>query len=263
MALGPITCRFWRGAPRVWLRELTGFDEQSVRDVSTATAIHLLDRLVELAPEDAWQAVELTAADRDRLLATIYRSTYGQRIDSTSRCTECGSLFDLAFSLDDLIAAVDGTPASQIAVPLPDGTFRTVDGVRFRLPSGEDEIAVAALPPEEAEQALLERCLVEAPMGANTRAAVEEAIEEIAPVLDLDLNTACPECGVRQVVHFDMQFYLLRALEQERAHIAREIHRLATAYGWSLQEILSLRRSERRMFVELIESELLARRRLQ
>jgi hypothetical protein len=248
-------------AAHVRLRELTGFDEQCVSDTSTATAIRLLDRLAESVPEGSWRAARLTAAERDRLLVTVYRRTYGQRIEGTSRCAHCGSLFDLTFALDDLLAAVDRAPTPPSVAPLPDGTFRTLAGARFRLPTGEDELAVAALPAAEAERALFERCLVEAPPGLDARATVEEAIEELAPVLDLDIDTACPECGAGQAVHFDVQFYLLRALEQERALMAREIHRIATGYGWGAQEILGLRRSERRLFVELIETELPWRRR--
>src|SRR6266851_4566390 len=154
MSFEHVSFRFARGTPRVRLRELTGFDEQCVRDVSTATAIGLLDRLVEGVPEGSWRVVQLTACDRDRLLAAVYRLTYGKRIDSTSQCTQCGSLFDLTFSLDDLLVAVDRAPSPSVAEALPDGTFCTAGGAQFRLPTGEDELAVTGLPPAEAEQVL-------------------------------------------------------------------------------------------------------------
>jgi hypothetical protein len=260
MSVAQVSCRFGDDAARLRIRELTGLDEQCIRDVSTRTAIALLNRVVEPRPEASWQAARLTAADRDRLLAAIYRVTYGERVASTPQCQKCQSLFDLTFTIDDLQAAVDRVPPA-VAESLPDGTFRTAGGAHFRLPTGEDELAVAGLPPAEAEQALLERCLLDAQDGADARAAVENALEALAPVLDLDIHTTCPECGVQQAVHFDVQFYLLRAIAQERPLIAREIHCIATAYGWSLQEILGLARSERRQFVELIESEQRTRRR--
>src|SRR5437763_847879 len=72
---------------------------------------------------------------------------------------------------------------------------------------------------------------------------------------DHENDTTYTECSARQKVRFDIQYYLLQILEKKRKQIAREIHRLASAYQWSLAEILSLRRSERRAFVELIESE--------
>lgn len=263
MSVDQVSFRFTRGPSRVQLRELNGFDEQSIASVDTATAISLLDRLLVRAPGSAAEtlkASELTASDRDRLLVAVYERTYGPRIESTARCTLCGNLFDLAFTIENLLAALNTAASSASAEPQPDGTFRLPNGLCFRLPTGEDELAVAGLPPEEAEHALLNRCVIE-PKEAIDFGAVQEAMEEVAPVLNLDLDAQCPECGGRQSVHFDVQFYLLRALEQERRKIAREVHRLAVAYGWSLDEILGLSRSQRRMFVELIEADFSTRAR--
>jgi hypothetical protein len=245
------------------LRELNGFDEQSVRGVDTATAIALLDRLLEHAPGSSAEdlkAIRLTASQRDRLLAAVYERTFGPRIDSTVRCTGCGQLVDATFHIEDLLAVFSPADSSPAADLQPDGTFLLPNGLRFRLPTGEDEMAVAGLSPEDAERELLARCLIERTSGVDL-AAVQEAMEEIAPVLALDLPGRCPECGAKQSVHFDMQFYLLRALELERKQIAREVHRLAIAYGWSLTEILGLFRSQRRAFVELIEADFSARAR--
>ena len=102
---------------RLQLRELNGFDEQSVSGLDTATAIGLLDRLLVRAPGSSAQqlkAVELTAAERDRLLAAVYKRTFGSRIESTVRCTACESLFDLAFSIEDLLAALNSAALSAM-----------------------------------------------------------------------------------------------------------------------------------------------------
>jgi hypothetical protein len=205
------------------------------------------------------QADELAAPDRDRLLAVVYQRTYGKKVDSTGICTVCFSTYDLSFSLDDLTAAVDRSSASPAAQALPDGTFRTADGWRFRLPVGRDEIEVSMLLPEEAARTLASRCVVESSAG-DALAVLEAAMEEVAPVLDLDIDTACPECGARQVVRFDIQFYLLRAIQQEHAQVSREIHRIASSYGWSLEDILTLECTERRRLVQLIEADIPARR---
>jgi hypothetical protein len=262
MAFEQVSFCFARYPSRLAVRELTGFDEQCIQDVSTATAIRLLDRVAEGAPGESLRAAELPACDRDRMLAAVYRLTYGAQINSTARCTQCGSPFDLVFSLDDLLATVERERSMAAVEALPDGTFRAAGQIHFRLPTGEDELAVAQLPPEQAEQALWERCVKGGLPEENVRAIFEEALEDAAPLLALDIDTACPECGGAQAAHFDIQFYLLRALEQERTQIAREIHQIAGAYGWSLQEILTLRRSDRRLFVQLIEAERARRRRL-
>lgn len=241
---------------RVQLRELNGFDEQSVCRTDTATAISLLDRLLMRGPgsvSEDFKAIDLTASERDRLLACVYEKTFGPRIESTSYCKLCQSPFDLTFTIESLLTAFDPA-SSSTATAEPNGVFRLTGGLRFRLPTGADELAAAGLPLKDAEQMLLQRCVLDSEKDIDSE-AVQQALSDVAPVLDVDLNAECPECGAKQSVRFDVQFYLLRALEQQRKQIAREVHRLAVAYGWSLNEILGLSRSQRKAFVDFIEAE--------
>jgi hypothetical protein len=192
--------------------------------------------------------LQLTVFERDRLLALIYSRSYGERIDSTLKCTACSKPFDISFSLQDL--ACHSAPAAVSAVG--DGSFRMQGGVRFRLPTGEDEVSVQHLSGPEALRELLRRCVMEAPAELDV-AAVQDAMEAVAPVLDIDINTTCPECGVAARVRFDLQSYLLQSIAQDRRRLWRETHVLATSYKWSLQEILGLPREDRRTLVSLIE----------
>jgi hypothetical protein len=255
-----VSCRFIPGLRRLRLQELTGFDEQLVGDTHTATAIDLIDRLLAHGDSSSPKASALTASDRDRLLAAVYERTFGPRIQSTTRCTGCDQLFDLEFSVEQLRGILDAS-TNDAADRQPDGTFRTSNGVRFRLPTGEDEVAASGAAPDQAVRVLLERCVLDPDADASIE-AIEDAIEALAPVLDVDLNAVCPECGQAQAVHFDMQFYLLRAIAQSRAQVARDAHLLATTYGWSYQEILGLPRSMRRTLVGLIEADRSSRQRV-
>lgn len=239
------------------VRELAGQDEQAVQDTSTLTAIRLLDRLLvddpttDIRPGDA---VHLTASDRDRLLAAVYVRTYGPRIESTVRCQVCGERFDMDFMPLDLLSALtDAAQAAEI-IRHEDGTLELADGPRFRAPTGEDELAVWRLSPKEAQQQLIERCLYEGDLAENLD-AVQAELDVVAPLLDLDLGARCAECGAEQLVHFELQGYLLGSLIAEHDRRLWEIHQLARAYGWSLHEILELPRSERRTYVALVERE--------
>lgn len=251
------------------LREISGREETAVAGTGTVDAIQLVDGVLvavhngELEPG---RAAQLTAADRDRLLAAIYTAAFGARVAGTLCCRRCGELFDIDFSLEELTAHLwenDREPASkgldEPLEPLPDGLYALPDGTRFRLPTGEDECAVLGLPPVQARQALLTRCLTDGSTHLEPEdelsQAVQAAMTSLAPTLDLELDAACSECGELQPVHFDIQHYLLTSLLQERSQLAQEIHRLASAYGWSLNEILSLPRSRRRSLVDLIEAE--------
>ena len=107
-------------------------------------------------------------------------------------------------------------------------------------------------------QHLLNRCQVEGPPiegDEEAGAVVQEAMATTAPILKKDLTAVCPECATQQNFNFDVQYYLLSALLAERSRLTLEVHCLATAYGWSLSEILGLPRSQRRRLVELVNSQ--------
>lgn len=225
------------------LRELTGRDEAAVSGASTAAAIALLNALLEDG-----SAADFVAADRDRLLAALHLQAFGDRIESTLTCAKCQQPFDLHFSLRGLIDSIDArTPSAQWKA-LGDGRFENADGGTIRLPTGSDELAVADLPANEVEQML------------RTRAdwPDDDVLDEVAPLVDLELVAPCAECRHPHTIRFDIQSYFLTALASERKRLLAEIHRLATAYSWSLAEILSLTRNDRRAFVELIQNERVA-----
>ena len=87
----------------------------------------------------------------------------------------------------------------------------------------------------------------------------KKGFSDLPPKYNFSLNpypdmrfTSCPQCGAPQKVHFDMQRYLLHTLNDERGFLHREVHIIATTYGWSRAEILDLPREDRRVYVRLI-----------
>ena len=254
-----VRLRLVDGVGHVWLRELTGWDERAVTSTSTADAVRLLDGMVQWPPEDAAPhargVADLSASDRDRLLAAVHRGAFGDRVASTPTCGQCSKPFDLHFSLAGLLASVEPLPSGERWSLLPGGRIETPTGLRARIPTGHDELAVAHLPPGKGAQQLLGRCL-EAPGDmADAAAAMDAVLSEAAPILDVEMTATCPECGHGQPVSFDMQGFLLAALVAERPLLLAQAHRLARAYGWSWSEIMSLTRSERIRLHEWVEAE--------
>lgn len=239
------------------LHEMTGRDERAVSGIGTGDAIQLLDALLDNSStqrEPRLCAADLVAADRDRLLAAVYERAFGDRIESTLGCARCAQPFELCFSLSELTKSILNPRSFNRWRHLGDGRYETAAGVPFRIPTGSDELAVASLSSKAAESSLLSHCAESDawPGGAN---AFEEMLNEVAPLLAFELKANCPECGHSHTLQFDIQSYLLGAIVGERRRLLAEIHRLAAAYAWSLDEILSLTRSDRRQFVKLIENE--------
>ena len=183
----------------------------------------------------------------------MYSRAYGPRVLSSVRCAACGKQYDLDFQLSELEQQVQTRTNGGRIEHRPDGTFRLDSGLRFRLPTGEDEYAVMGMTPEEAEQALLERCVLEGDPG-QAQDELRQALDELAPLMDTELNVTCPECGRQDAVHFDIQHFLLASLTQERRQLVGEVHELSRTYGWGLAEILDLPRSSRRAYVAAVES---------
>ncbi len=237
----------------VRLRSLRGFDEQAVIGTDVHQACDLLDRLLADAPDTCvgpGGAARLTVAERDRLLASVYRDSFGDQVAAIATCAVCGDRFDLGFALTALVDTVQPVPLKR--------EVRLEDGTRLRVPTGEDEQAVVSLPTTTAAETLLSRCVVveSAAGGADVDlAAAARLFEEAAPVLDLELEAPCPECGGDNAVHFNIQDLLLGALVREHPRLLGEIHLLARAYGWNPTEILELPRTDRRALVGLLERE--------
>lgn len=149
MLADAIKLRFAGAGRTAYLRELTGREEMAVFGVNTANAIRLLSSLLEnSSPSETEQlrAADLVAADRDRLLAAVYELAFGDRIENTLKCRRCSQLFDLHFSLRQLIETVDVRTDDETWRSLADGQFESSDGLRFRLPTGKDELELAGFP---------------------------------------------------------------------------------------------------------------------
>ncbi len=254
MAVYRVALRTKAGNTSACLRELCGHDEMEVLVTDSLTAVHLVDRLLSDAAGSGIRkgnARVLPIAERDRVLAEIYIRTFGSKIDSVVNCRKCRQLFDIGFDLRSLLDHVwqkyNSSKQNQ------DGFFKVQDGLEFRLPTGEDETAVMGMKPEEAVAELLTRCVKNNGQTVDLE-TVQRAMEDTGPLLDLDLDARCPECGEHQQVRFDIQYFLLSSLKEGQKLLVREVDRLARTYGWSLNEILSLPHDLRVTYADMADS---------
>jgi hypothetical protein len=233
----------------VRLREPRGLDELALSGVDTRAAVAWLDALID-ADEPGCNASELSASDRDALLAALHRARWGDRVVSSLACAACREPYDLSFDLsalqqrlDDAGRAMGGTAGTQ-----GPRTLRDIDGTCLRLPTGAQEEAAAQLGAEAGRVRLATSIAGDdAPIDPG-RLSVR--LEALAPLIDVDLEACCAECGHAQVVRFDLQSFVLQRILDERDGVIADMHALAAGYGWSLAEIVSLPRSLRRAFAQ-------------
>lgn len=231
------------GQPQVMrLREPGGQDELSAQGVDTHAAVRLLDRLHD-RPD--FTVAELSASDRDRLLAAFYRALWGDRVLSSLDCAACGAIYDLSFTLSALQREL--AEKAQVSTVAETRTVTDADGRLLYLPDADEEADAAAHGLAQGSARLF--ALIDRD-GQSDAAGLCRQLEQIAPLLDVDLDTRCAECGESAVARFDLQSFALQRLLDEREAILNEVHTLAHGYGWSLPDILSLPRSLRRSLVQ-------------
>lgn len=255
------------------LRTLTGADEAFLQETTeglppAAWTSHLLARCLDrLGP---WTEVTpaavgaLTAGDREALLLHLRRLTLGDAMPCVLTCPVCDAQMDLDLAASTLLVPpyLDAAPHHEATVPVNGTTYR----VRFRLPTGADQEAVAGAArqdPQAAATALLRRCVeavtdveghvVDAePVLPALAAHLDERMAELDTQAEILLTLACPDCGHTFTTVFDTAAYLRRELAQRTRHLYREVHLLAFYYHWSEREIMSMTSTKRRRYLDLL-----------
>ena len=167
-----------------------------------------------------------------------------------AQCARCGARFD--FYLDFArLPVVEAGATFPFAVLEIDGRAR-----RFRLPTGADQEALATQPEATARAWLIRALTDEAydepadDLDAPAIAALDAALEAVAPAVVVAVEAACPECGQANTVDVDPY----RALSLASDEILRQVHEIATHYHWGEAEILGLPRWRRLHYLQLIAS---------
>lgn len=194
---------------------------------------------------------ELAVADRQFLMRRLAVELGMEESWFSTSCGECGAGFDLPVRHGDL-------PVKPAGEGYPFATVETSLGpVRFRVPTGADQEAIAGLDPldpELARRALASRCAADPLAGELSEddlARIEEALEAMAPEVATRAGVACPECGQPNEVHLDP--YVCLGAGQNLGGLYLEIHTLASVYHWSEREILGLPRERRRLYLSFVD----------
>jgi hypothetical protein len=175
----------------------------------------------------------------------------------THRCAACGTQFDFSFDLHEL-------PVMPAGECYPTAEVKTTCGrVRLRVPTGADQARLAAADDDAAAAHLLaELCI--SPCDPSTSgavideltpedlAAIDEALEELAPKPVWAVQAPCPDCGSVNVISIDAAAWLAQIADGP----TREVHEIALAYGWNERDILTLPRAQRQKYLALIRGDM-------
>lgn len=217
----------------------------------------------ELSPEEL---ARLSVGRRDSLLLTLREWTFGPRLSCRAHCERCGEPLELGFEVSD-IRAVQELSEGADALTLSVENYE----VTFRLPDSRDLSAVAAeveggsgVDLADARQSLLARCVERVTEGGEERAggalvlpervreAVAARMAEADPQSDIQLALTCPACEHRWSVAFDIVSYFWSEITNWAGRTLREVHTLASAYGWREEDILAMSPRRRHAYLEMV-----------
>jgi hypothetical protein len=187
---------------------------------------------------------------RNRALLELCQACFGPNLQGRISCPQCGK--DLEFQVEH--RALLG----QVAEGSGDATI-VVKGQSFRLPTTRDLVRVVSEPePRSAVIQLVESCRTYSSGCATWQ---DEELEEIGermasadPLAEIRLKYDCAECGHQWGESLDIVAFLWLEIEARAKRLLMEIHTLATAYGWSEKEILSLSEPRRRLYLEMVRA---------
>jgi len=211
------------------LRAMTGFEEEAVeRWASEPNTARLCNELLArcLVPPgddhaDALSRVrDASIAERDVALVQLRRMSLGDRVEAEVTCSACGRANTIDFALSSL-PLPEGTAPTELSLEAPDGSQ-----VSARLPTAGDQEALLDENLETAAERrtwLIARLMTRhgdrrGPFDAaevhalhtGVRRAIETAIDDASPAVDLSMQVTCDACGHEMVEPFDVAgFFLL------------------------------------------------------
>lgn len=204
----------------------------------------------------------LTIGQRDLCLLKLREMTFGSNLTGVAACPGCGDQVELDFDIREIAsdeAKLPDFPDDEAVNEIP----LTLPGweLRFRLPTSAD-LASLQVDVSQAKTKLLEACVLSASREGEPAQATELPEEVVAalsermamedPYLNITLALKCPACSHEWLMIFDIVGYFMSEITFWAARMMREVHRLASAYGWREADILAMSAWRRQRYLELI-----------
>ena len=214
----------------------------------TALLVHCVE------PGDAafWWSQSIGARTA-ALLRLVALTEDRDRLSLNARCVsrECGEPYEFTLPLRSLPGGdVDAGP---VQVHLDEGRTLTM-----RRPTGEDlrrwrEGAPASR--ADAMRMMLDSLVLAGQALPDDEAAVSASIASLDPLVDFSVLCQCPACGTPNEVAVDLEALALVRLAGRQRALLHEVHRFASAYGWTESDVLTVPRARRARYLAFIEEQ--------
>ncbi len=231
---------------RVWER---GVGESSVTQALSLLAVAVPKMVIS-------DLARLPIGRRDALLLTLREQLFGSRVQTQLMCPKCHNDLDLVFDVDQIRVPVESGSREEFVCEVDDYQ------VTFRLPTSEDLLMVVHEPDAAAaKQLLLERCLLRVvhhgeaitELPSPLAEQVIARMAEVDPQGDVELAVTCGTCGHQWYALFDIVSFVWREIGAWAKRLLREVHLLASVYGWAEADILGMSAWRRQCYLDMVQ----------
>jgi hypothetical protein len=223
---------------------------------------HPVDRALMLLAacspsEPPEELAHLSIGARDGRLLEIYERLFGSSLEAFAHCPACNEPLEYTLSTQELTAS-NSPPADPPPLTVDDGPI----SLHLRLPDSLDLRAVSiCTESEQAAKMLSERCIVEATRGgqpvspadlpADIAETISSALAAADPGAEILIDLKCAVCSHAWQVTLDIERFLWSKISATAKRLLRDVHALASAYGWREPDILALSTVRRQTYVEM------------
>jgi hypothetical protein len=229
------------------------------RQVDRGWSARATELLTTARPEpDAGGWASRTVGERDSGLMLLRKELFGDVVVALATCPACGVDTELSFSMSALIESGREDELADLLVTLDDYAveLRPLRVADLDLASSAPDLATA--------RSTLARCAVETatrrgrPLEADALPeavldAVDERLAASDPAADILFSLSCASCGAGWEEQFDIVSFLWAEIDAWAVRTLDDVHSLASAYGWTEQDVLSLGERRRQAYLDLVE----------
>ncbi len=240
--------------PALTLSPFSAAELMDICDVASGE-LSLTRRMLLLLSASCREPLDVVASlsigARDRLLLTLREWIFGPRLTLLSACPACGDSIESTLRVAEI-----RTPERSLSAE--DLTFVSGDlRIAFRLPDSADlESIEGANSVSEASELLLQRCVpAHRELTPQVTNEVSVYMGEVDPQADVRLAFECPACSHAWNAPFDIASFLWTEIQAWAHRMLRDVHSLATAYGWSEHDILHLSATRRQAYLGMVSGD--------
>jgi hypothetical protein len=191
----------------------------------------------------------LSLMDRDLELLRLRRLTFGDTLRGVFACGGCATPLEFEMPVTPMIDRLEQLPSFREAAWQAGELEFSMRPVTTR-----DLVAIATA--RDPRRSLLELCTSVKGRGAETAIEAQEhsaaqQFNQLNEHAEARIAVTCPACGTTDEAELDIGRFLWADVRHAALRMMRDVHELASAYGWPEWEILAMPAARRACYLEM------------